>query len=439
MDFTLNLTVDQNKIWGLLGIEDIVTARANQAMDSSLVATTEQIIGQLLSKSAIQPEQITQIFITADFLDLFNGGYLPCPVIGYVRYLPRITNNQEPLYKSPLRHQVVTETVDSEDGLSQALFNLKANHPAALAVNPSFFSWGDLTEGALSALTRRILGYPLPVMLGSVFNKIGFIARENILLVNTLLLPGVQSFYDQLHAVLARQNIQAKIWTLRNNGMLMTETRARQFPIYTTNSHLAAHLLAAGRPLALDNMLVISARDNNLLFGILEQGLPLCSQVPLEYKGIALNLTHPFIKTIPLDRYQSIGDLKRVVKETLHTLHHAGESRPVVINLADPAINNLLLHTCQSLNLPVQEAKFSSSFGARYAPICVEQEHYLPAYTSKKRAEIQDLLWGKLKEELRAEGLSIKEDWQSYWEERPIRYLPEQASLIRLGYYGPKS
>ncbi|MFZ5753979.1 MAG: hypothetical protein ACOY3J_07030 [Bacillota bacterium] len=70
-------------------------------------------------------------------------------------------------------------------------------------------------------------------------------------------------------------------------------------------------------------------------------------------------------------------------------------------------------------------------------PMCVEQEYYVPYYTGEKRAILKNELWDRLRSEAVAEGISPADDWQTFWEERPIRYLPQQASLIRLGFYGP--
>ena len=99
---------------------------------------------------------------------------------------------------------------------------------------------------------------------------------------------------------------------------------------------------------------------------------------------------------------------------------------------------NSIYHACQELFIPVAEKRIDSTMGALVAPVCIEQEHYVPYYTEKNRNILQNKLWDGLKNEAKKEGFIPNNEWKFYVEEKPIRYLPEQGSLLRLMYYGSK-
>ena len=437
MSFSISLTIDEKQITGILAIGHILTAETKHAIRSNLSAALYAVVEKLLFISAVAPEEIKSIRITADFSRLFAGHRLPQRKIGYIRYLPRITGNLPPLAQSPLKKSVVTTTVDSQNSFSNALNNLKNEQVSALAINPSFFSWTTFTGTEIYPLVYDIFGSRILVSLGSAFNKIGYTARENLLLVNTLLLPDVRLFFDQLKQALLALKIKAKILTLRNNGMLLSESTIRKFPIYTIGALFSAQLMALAYQEPFANAVVITQKHGTIYLGIIENRLPLLSLAPFDFHFITLNLSHPFTRSIPVPKNLNDISFQEAIKDTLTTMNPSENSLVVVITEVEESLKNFLLTVCQKLYLPVIETNVITGTGALVAPVCIEQEHYIPNYTGEKRRKIKNLLWENLRKEASEEGLFINDEWQTFWEERPIRYLPEQAALVRLGYYGP--
>ncbi|ABO50070.1 N-methylhydantoinase A/acetone carboxylase beta subunit-like protein [Desulforamulus reducens MI-1] len=432
MNYSISFLIEEKHISGLLAMEDLIIATTRLAYEDLAYALNNGL-NQLLKQTFINPQEIKTIFITTDFLNLFGVGKIIKHRIGYIRYLPKITRNNPPLEHSPLAKLIETATVDSFESLEAAIKSMGKKKINLLAINPSFFSWRYLTKQTVSPLVEKHLG-PLPIVMGTIFNKIGYTERENLLLTNALLVLGVGQFYDQLAKAMGSLGITAKILTLRSNGMLMTESKARQYPIYTVKAPLAACFLSSEHPFSRYVIKVIEG-DKQLVFGMTEKGLPHAPMAPLHCQQVPLKLSHPYTQSIPLPAKQPYDDLREAIKEILASFNMADESLPVVLQVNQRELKTLLFRICQRLYLPVWEAANSSQTGVLVAPICLEHECYLSDYTGPRRSEIQAALWEKLYQELQSENLTSLGEWSKFWDERYIRYLPEQAALIRFGLF----
>ncbi|MEG6523866.1 methylhydantoinase [Desulfotomaculum sp. 1211_IL3151] len=433
MNYTLSIYLEEKNISCLLAIEDILSATGQVGYDRDLSDTFDRLINDLLKQSVAAPAEIKTLLITCDFLDLFEVGQISRDKIGYIRYLPKITRDHHPLEHSSLQELVITGTVDSLGGLEDILKKMSTQRLSALAINPSYFTWRHLTREVLEPLVSKHLG-PLPFLIGSALNKIGYSARENLLLINTLLLPGVNHFYNKLHQAMKKVGIEAKILTLRGNGMLMTESKARQFPIYTVKAPMAGCFLIDS-PFS-GHVIKVFQQDKQLIFGLTEQGLPHAPSAPIHYRQASFQIPYPFTRRVILPNHRSSDSLGKAIKEILTSLNMTNESIPVVIDLPDSEIKSILFRICQRLYLPVISCNPHTKTGALAAPVCIEHEYCLSDYRDANRLKIQAALWDKIDQELISEQLQPLGEWSRFWDERFIRYLPEQTTLVHLGVYG---
>ncbi|GAB6181361.1 hypothetical protein JCM14036_26800 [Desulfotomaculum defluvii] len=435
MSYTISIHLEEKSISCLLAIEGMITATSQLDYGQDLSETFDSVFNKLLKMTFVDPAEVKTILITCDFLNLFETGHISQGKIGYIRYLPKITRDNHPFENSPLREHVLLGTVDSFEGLEATLKIMGLQKLSALAINPSYFSWHHLTEEVLSPLVDRHLGR-LPLLLGSALNKIGYTERENLLLINTLLVPGVHQFYSKLHQTMERVGIEAKILTLRSNGMLMTESKAHQFPIFTVKAPLAACFLMDASRFSGHAIKVIQ-QDQQLIFGLTEQGLPHSPSAPIHYCQISFNIPHPFTRRVLLTSRSDSDTLAEAIKEILNSLYMADESIPVVIDLPHNEINSILFRICQRLYLPIFNTNTPTKAAVLIAPVCIEHEYCLSDYTDANRPKIQAALWDNLNQELISENLTSTGEWSKFCDERFIRYLPQQTALVRLGLYGP--
>ncbi len=102
MNFAISLTIEEKQIAGIIAKGDMICAEFNSVVKTHYFAAIHLVLSELLSMSAIPPEQIKTLLITADFLELFAGRKLPHHKIGYIRYLPKSNNLKEKKKESSL-------------------------------------------------------------------------------------------------------------------------------------------------------------------------------------------------------------------------------------------------------------------------------------------------------------------------------------------------
>ncbi|MBO8136944.1 MAG: methylhydantoinase [Desulfotomaculum sp.] len=438
MNFAISLSVEDNKISGILALGDVICGQVNRNIGPDFYTAFNEVLSMLLLNCSISSKHINMILVTVDFPQLYEEGILPQFKVGYIRYLPKIINNIPPLSKSPLRKLIFSETVTGERNFKNTLKNFIGHDVAALAVNPSFFSWLKVSESKLSNITKEILGMKVLFGIGTTFNKIGYTTRENLLLINTLLLPGVQSFYDQLKKAILNNNITAKILTLGNNGMLFSETKSRKLPIYTAGSLFSAKLVAAAKKGPSDSILLITQKSENVYMGIAKNCFPVLSNAPLQYQNTMLKLSHPISRLLTFSASIDEASLMEKLTAILRTMNPAEECKPVILTRINQDLKYFIYRAAQRTMMQVSEMDIPTSLGALMAPVCIVQEHFVTNYTGKKRNSIKNNLWCNLRAEAQREGISPNSEWRSFYEEKSIRYHPDQGSLIKLGMYGPR-
>lgn len=430
MEFSLSLRVGK-KLEGVLTAGDFVVAEARVRAEKDLFQGLEQILSELLIKSCIPREQIRVLYLAVDFPELFLQKKLPKERIGYIKYLPRGETDLK--MDLPLKHYIYTETVTDLEGLQNVLYQQKGSL-SIFAINPEISSWFDLSEKAIGTMFREILGESAILSLGSSFNQIGFKSRERVLLINTLLLSGVNFFYDELKRLLEKEKIRCRIFTLKNNGMHMSETWARKFPVFTVEVQFIADLLSLSKTLKAQNIIGLIRKRKKLYLGKIEKFRPELSQTPLNLLHLSIRVLHPILGSVSLKREQIQETVDRLQKE-IKRLNSDEENLLVVMSGLNEELKNLIRLYWRSVSKPIfLEA---DAFGFRHAPICFENEVFVPYNHyegSRARDQLVRDIWVQLSTEAEAEGFKIGDNWEKFWEERPIRYLPGEASFIRLGF-----
>lgn len=430
MKFSLSLRIGET-LQGVLSTEGIVVAEANLRAKKDILSELRRILSELGIKACIPREAIREVYLAVDFPELFVRKKLFREKIGYIRYLPQ--GETDPKIPSPLKRWVLTETIENFEELKDFLRHYQGSL-STFALNPEISSWFDVSEGAIKPVFHEILGDHAILSLGSSFNQIGFKARENLLLLNTLLLPGVNSFYDELKRLLEEEKIRSRIFTLRNNGMLMSEAWARQFPLYTVEVQFMADLLSIHRRLKSQNALGILRKRDKFYFGKIEINRPELSPIPLNLCHLSIRVPHPILGSVPLVSENPQETLKTLQKE--RNRHYSEEENiPVILSGFNEDWKGLV--SLYWKGAPKPFFLEPDPFWFRQAPICFEHEVFVP-YTPQGGDYGRNLvrkIWTKLSEEAEAEGFVFDKNWEMIWEERPIRYLPWEASLIRLGYY----
>ncbi len=433
MAYVLSLVIDGKSAMGTLYLDN---ANCGHLKWSLAPPNYFEPISKLLKMVGIKPESIRHVLVTADFLKLYLHQKLPQGRIGYVRYYAQSHLPEPLLSPSWLKKLVKTVTVNDHYPLTKALAELTTEPIEALALNPAVFVWPDFSQDEIHQTIREQLGSAIPLSIGTMFNRISYAERENLTLINTLLLHGVQQFYDSLHESTQRAGITAQIFTLKGNGMLITEAMARLLPIGTLGAVFANKLLAAAKLTPSGNMLFLAKSGDSLYIGLGENFLPKIPSSPTKDKQTEITLPHPVTKKIRLPQGQQESYFVQALKQALSDLNQPEEFLPVVLTGCNGILSMQIAHILQSLQMPFELLPLNAD-GAIFAPISFEQERYFVAKNQKERIIKSKQLWEELRNIAANSGFVPDESWTSYWEEKSIRYLPQSASLVRLGCYGP--
>lgn len=431
MNFSLSLRIGES-VQGAVFKMGIVAAQSVVRVKGDLFSCLRVVLRELIDGACITGDQIREVFLAVDFPELFARQELRSETIGYLRYLPH--GEKESKVLLPLKKLVQSETVTDFREL-EGVFRKYKGKLTTFAINPEISAWFDVTEEVIKPMVHKVLGESAILSLGSSFNQIGFKARENMLLLNTLLLPGTNTFYDDLRVLLGEEMICARIFTMRNNGMFMNETWARKFPLYTVEVQFVADLLSLSGKLQTQSVLGIIRKRDKLYWGKVERQRPELSRTPLNLLQLSILLPHPIIGSSRLFRDQGRGPLEEIQKD-LSPFNLEEENLPVIFS----GLNEEWRHIVGAdwRNYPKPLFLEPDPIWSRYAPICYECEVFVPYHTQEgdlNRNQRVRKMWSKLSEEAKADGFTFDRNWETFWEERPIRYLPGEASLIRLGYF----
>lgn len=155
----------------------------------------------------------------------------------------------------------------------------------------------DKQEKQVAAFLSEYLP-DLPISLSSKIGSIGLIERENATILNAALMTTIENVVTGYEEALIDEGIHARVFLGQNDGTLMTSDYAMQYPIFTiacgpTNSvRGAAHLSNETEAIVVD----IGGTTTDI--GVLKNGFPRQTSIPVEVGGVRTNYRMPDIYSI---------------------------------------------------------------------------------------------------------------------------------------------
>lgn len=435
MNYSLSIKISADKLSGVLFLGNIVSSSITQPY-TDLESGLNALISGLLNYSSTSSEKIKNFFLTADFPSLYLQGKLTTRKIGHIRYQPPFSLHNTA--GNPWNECIIIHDLSDIKNLPEVLDLLKVENIDVLNINPSFFAWSTLSETAIRCQVAKILGSNVLVQSGATFYETRYWPRENSTLANCILLHGVNRFYDFLKALLLGHGLTAPIYTMKNNGMLATEDYMRKYPLYSYGSLIADQLLILANQEQTNEIMLITQEQKYLNLSMTENGLPVTSFSALNFGQVSLNLFYPTIKSIQLLKSKDEMQLGENIKIILRNINPPEKSIILFLDNIEKKYRNLLVRICQELLIPVGNLEPRDKHGALCSPFSVEQEHFIFYETEIAMMEKQEMLFEELRKQAKAYGFSPDEDWKFYYEEKPIHYLHQHASAVRVGFFGPR-
>lgn len=290
-----------------------IVAKAKSMTTSDVNRGIRAAIDQVLADPNASPERVTHVMIGTTHATNAVVERRGLRRVGVVRIGSPATLAVPPLATWPddLRHAVCGGVVVIDGGLEfdgrpLAPFDRDAlvrflettmDRVDTLAIVSVFAPVSDLHERAAEKIVRETVG-DIPMSLSHEIGSLGILERENATVLNSALFNVAEGIARALDAALAERGMSPVTYFAQNDGTLMAFDHVLRRPVLTIGSGPANSMRGAGRLSGLSDAVVIDVGGTSTDVGVLVNGFPRESAVPLEIGGVSTNFRMPDLVTI---------------------------------------------------------------------------------------------------------------------------------------------
>ncbi|MCD6046946.1 MAG: hypothetical protein K0S08_593 [Gammaproteobacteria bacterium] len=143
-------------------------------------------------------------------------------------------------------------------------------------------------------------GAEIPLTLSHEVGGLGFIERENNVLINASLKQVMRENFSFLQKELHELGFSCECYITQNNGTLLHLDEAIRFPIKTLSSGPTNSLVGACKLAGLSDAIIVDIGGTSTDIGIIENAFPRYSSAGAVIAGIATNFMLPDVHVLPL-------------------------------------------------------------------------------------------------------------------------------------------
>ncbi len=186
-----------------------------------------------------------------------------------------------------------------EASLDEVIDTIKAHQLQAVAISSVFSPINN--EFELRAKKRLKQQFPeLAVSLSHEIGKVGIIERENSTIMNACLATLATRVIDAFESSLAVLGINAPLYITQNDGTLLSADQVRRFPVLTFASGPTNSMRGAAFLSGYEHAVVADIGGTTTDVGMLQQGFPRESSLPVDIGGVRTNFRMPDIIAVGL-------------------------------------------------------------------------------------------------------------------------------------------
>ncbi|GER67726.1 hydantoinase/oxoprolinase N-terminal domain-containing protein [Weizmannia acidilactici] len=297
----------------------LVTDQGKLRMASSSVTTPDiftgvrSSVGNLLKKTSIQPNEIKGIFVGTT--ELLNAVYeertlaktalirielQPSKIIPALNWPESLRSFLKEIYelKSNNRYNQAGNEISCLKQLKPLYKSIAEKKIDAVCIVGAYSPMYENEEMQVkNEINNR---FPdISVTVSHQFGSMGFIERENVALLNTLLSKVIRKILFNLASCFSSLSLQCPFWLTQSNGSLMTIEQAMKFPILTIASGAANSLKGASRLSGLKEMIAIDIGGSKIYVGHVANGELKEMTASTNLFGIDASLEMPEIISLP--------------------------------------------------------------------------------------------------------------------------------------------
>jgi N-methylhydantoinase A/oxoprolinase/acetone carboxylase beta subunit len=170
---------------------------------------------------------------------------------------------------------------------------------ASVAISSAFASVNSTMEDRAAAVVRE--EYPgATISLSSAIGRIGFIERENAVLLNAALTSLATRVISSFERALVDAAISAPLYISQNDGTLISAEQAAAHPVLTIGSGPTNSMRGAAFLTGVRDAIVMDVGGTTTDIGVLGNGFPRESSVSVDIGGVRTNFRMPDILAIGL-------------------------------------------------------------------------------------------------------------------------------------------
>jgi N-methylhydantoinase A/oxoprolinase/acetone carboxylase beta subunit len=293
----------------------ICNVKTTTTNDISLGFAT--VLKTLIEQSAIQPDQIHNVFIGTTHAtnailqknDLFR--------VGVIRIAGQKPQTLPAAFSWPLdlKEAVIggVETVSGglechggpltllcKNEIRAAIEHLLEKKVDSIAIVGIFSPLNGDQEKLVLNLIQEIAGKDFSVSLSHEVGGIGFIERENSTILNASLKRVMQQGFCSLQAACHNLKLTCPLMVTQNDGSLIDIERAINYPILTISAGPTNSFIGGARLAGLENAIVVDIGGTSTDVGLVRNGFPIRSLNKSNIGGVSLNFPMPDVLSVAL-------------------------------------------------------------------------------------------------------------------------------------------
>lgn len=387
---------------------------------------------KFLSENGLAAADVKKVIVVADLTGLLPRRLEESPVFGYFRVTPgpfKFAPAANLLQKSNIKllhfHLPLPGHPEYEAQMESILFTLADFPVKYVAINSTFSLIDPAGENILIDEGEKLCPGRFTYIPSCHYSTPNFLTRENVLLVNLFLLEPVQSYLDWLSESFKGISIQAPLYFLKGDGTLTSSGNVKTNPLLTWQSGLASYILGGCSYAGQGEVIVAVEEDNEICLALTESHLPMTSGGFHSFFGLEVQGKYPLTA-----RHKKTGN-SASWEETLEMLNPFPGPVPLVSFVpclkASPVFRYPLISVADEL--------CARCAGVLAVPFRLEMEKV--SFSSQPRMIHRDKhnLWQAALQYLDREGIQLSQINHRF-EEFSLKYLPEDAYLIRLTVWG---
>ncbi|KKM10009.1 hypothetical protein SY88_15240 [Clostridiales bacterium PH28_bin88] len=289
----------QDKLGLVFGKEEIVLAAEEFCSGFQALGET---IRHFLKRHGISPSNIKNVIVVADLTALLPRQLAKESVFGYWRvtpapfdFAPIAPLIEDSAIKIHSFHLPLPEHSEHEAHFQKALLTFSRLPVRNIAINSTFSRIYPAGEEEIIQRAEELLPGRFTYHPSHNYNTPNFLLRENVLLINLILLDPVKSFLSWLKSSFDDCSVSAPLYFLKGDGTLTSSRTVATNPLITWQSHLASFLLGGSRWFNQGDTVVIieNTGEKGIGLGVTENYLPRLAGRFSSFCGVELPGNYP--------------------------------------------------------------------------------------------------------------------------------------------------